>query len=106
MKLFMKITGLFVLSITAVTAVGYFFWYKPKFNPVNKSYSFHAKTNTADIAMNLRLKEKAKILHDFIDAGNYNRTICFLIDMQINPGKKRFFVYNLEEDSVENAGLV
>jgi hypothetical protein len=106
MKLFMKIIGLFVLSITSLTAIVYFTWYRPKFNGSHKNFSFHEKANTARLATGLRLKEKAKSLHDCIEAGNYSRTICFLVDMRINSGKQRFFVYNLEKDSVEMAGLV
>lgn len=102
----MRITGLFFLSITAVATIGYFFWYKPKFDPVKKNYSFDVKTDAESKAMKFRLKEKANGLHDFIEKGNYNSSICFLIDMKINSGKKRSFVYNLEKDSVEKAGLV
>ena len=89
-----------------MTAVGYYFWYKPKVNPANKNYSFHVKTKVADKAPDTRLKEKAAGLHDYLEVENFNTTVCFFVDMNINPGKKRFFVYNLEKDSVEMAGLV
>ena len=49
---------------------------------------------------------KADDLKSFIKAKHFNDRICFLIDMHINSGKKRFFVYNLEKDSIEMAGLV
>jgi hypothetical protein len=75
-------------------------------NSANKNYLFHVKTKVADKALDTRLKEKATGLHDYLEAENFNTTVCFLIDMNINPGKKRFFVYNLERDSVEMAGLV
>src|SRR6187402_1720310 len=102
----MRITALTLLLVIAVSAVGYFFWYKPKFDPAHKNYSFHAKTSKADKITALRIKEKAAGLHAFIENGNYDGRYCFLIDMSINSGKKRFFVFNLEKDSVEMAGLV
>ncbi|MEO8770463.1 MAG: murein L,D-transpeptidase catalytic domain-containing protein [Ferruginibacter sp.] len=102
----MKITSLLFLGIATVTAVGYFFWYKPKDNKANKNYSFHVKINVADKALDTRLKQKAEGLLDYLEEENFNTEVCFLIDMNINSGKKRFFVYNLEKDSLEMAGLV
>lgn len=32
--------------------------------------------------------------------------ICFLLDLTIHNGKKRFFVYDIEKDSILHAGLV
>jgi hypothetical protein len=37
---------------------------------------------------------------------HFNSRYYFMVDMKIESGKKRFFVYNLEKDSVELAGLV
>jgi hypothetical protein len=102
----MKITSLLFLLITTITAVGYFFWYKPKVNHENKNYLFHVKKKTVKNAIDIRLKEKAAGLHDYLEDENYNTTVCFFVDMNINSGKKRFFVYNLEKDSVEMTGLV
>ena len=39
-------------------------------------------------------------------AGKYSTRYCFLADMSVASGKKRFFVYNLETDSIEQSGLV
>ncbi len=41
-----------------------------------------------------------------ISTGQYCRQFCFMIDMGMASGKKRFFVYNLEKDSIEMSGLV
>jgi len=35
-----------------------------------------------------------------------NDRICFLIDLNIHNGKKRFFVYDIQKDSILHAGLV
>jgi hypothetical protein len=53
-----------------------------------------------------RLREKASSLTGYVKANNYNSNYCFLVDMRINSGKKRFFVYNLQKDMIERSGLV
>ncbi|MFT3910102.1 MAG: murein L,D-transpeptidase catalytic domain family protein [Ferruginibacter sp.] len=102
----MKITGLLLLLIATITTAGYFFWNKPKFDLASKKYSFHVKANNANTITELRLKDKAATIRKYVAAVNYNTTVCFMIDMKISSGKKRFFVYNLEKDSVEMSGLV
>ena len=54
----------------------------------------------------VRLKQKASTLGKFAKKNKFNTTRCFIMDMSIASGKKRFFVYNLIADSVEYSGLV
>lgn len=35
-----------------------------------------------------------------------NDRICFLLDLSIHNGKKRFFIYDIQKDSILHAGLV
>ena len=53
-----------------------------------------------------RLKAKAMAVKEFARANNYNTGYCFMADMSMASGEKRFFVYNLTSDSIELAGLV
>lgn len=53
-----------------------------------------------------RLKTQAASIKDYAKRNNYNSDYCFLIDMSLPSGKKRFFIYNLKKDSIENAALV
>lgn len=53
-----------------------------------------------------KLSRKSAQISEFVKGKDYNQKICFLIDMSIASGKPRFFVYNLQKDSVELAGLV
>lgn len=96
-----------VLLVT-VSAFGYFFWYKPKFNPhpPGKAFTFKEKRYKNNYETIVRLKQKAPLAKGFVKAHGYNSTHCFLLDMRIPSGKNRFFVYNLLKDSVEIAGLV
>lgn len=53
-----------------------------------------------------KVKEKAGAARLFIRQKGFNPAICFLIDMSLPSGQPRFFVYDLRQDSVINAGLV
>jgi hypothetical protein len=45
-------------------------------------------------------------LKNYAAQHGYNSDICFLVDMSIESGKNRFFVYDLNKDTVPDAGLV
>ncbi len=53
-----------------------------------------------------RLKDQAVSIKEYANDNSYNSEYCFLIDMSIPSGKKRFFVYNISKDSVEYTSLV
>ncbi|MGN7786930.1 murein L,D-transpeptidase catalytic domain-containing protein [Niabella sp. 22666] len=46
------------------------------------------------------------LIKEFVNQNNYNREICFFIDMSLASGSKRFFIYDLQKDSTTDAGLV
>jgi L,D-transpeptidase catalytic domain len=106
MKFFLKITATLLLLIVSVSALAYFFWYKPKFT--NKAAKFSISVNEKDNSKKVfvRLKQKADDIALFAKDNGYNTQYCFMVDMKIESGKKRFFVYNLQKDSVELSGLV
>ena len=104
MKFFSKTLVLLLLLISATSALAYFFWYKPKFSSHQATHSFSFNKNNSETIQ--RLKQKALIAAAFAKANNYNTNRFFFIDMKITSGLKRFFVYDLEKDSVEMAGLV
>jgi len=54
----------------------------------------------------LRLKQYAADLRLYTIKNNLNSRYCFLIDMQLPSGSKRFFVYDLKNDSILRSGLV
>lgn len=96
------------LFLTA-SAFGYFFWYKPTFkNLLKKHTSTTAMPAEVDDKKEiiLRLNTKAEIAKNYVAGHDFDDKYCFLIDMRIPSGKNRFFVYNLDEDSIEAAGLV
>lgn len=54
----------------------------------------------------MRLKQKTAEIHAFIKTGDYCDDYCFMVDMSVPSGKKRFFVVNLKTDQVEMSSLV
>jgi hypothetical protein len=53
-----------------------------------------------------KLREKAFFIKSFAAGRKFNRQICFLVDMQLLSGQNRFFVYQINGDSVLCSGLV
>ena len=98
------VTGIILLA--AISAFGYYFWYTPKFSRPVHHHSFVFKENKTNDVTVLRLRSKAILAKHFTVEEGFNETHCFLLDMRLPSGKNRFFVYNLEKDSVEMAGLV
>jgi hypothetical protein len=52
------------------------------------------------------VKIQANKIASYAKLNGYNTEYCFLIDMKIPSGKKRFYIYNLIADSIEHTGLV
>jgi hypothetical protein len=53
-----------------------------------------------------KLRSMATQAGSFAKARGYNDAICFLLDLSVNSGKNRFFVYELRQNKVTDAGLV
>jgi hypothetical protein len=105
MKLIMRLTSVLLLCLLTASAFAYFFWYKP-INKVEKLSTSKSVNNTVVKNNAATLAISPMGLKKYLKANNFNTTHCFLIDMKIESGKKRFFVYNVLKDSVEIAGLV
>ena len=106
MKLSMKIFALAALMVIASSALAYVLGYRPKLkhHPAHDPFSF--KINDEKAALILRLKKMGILATDFTRTNGFNTARCFLLDMKLASGRERFFVYNLQKDSVELAGLV
>jgi hypothetical protein len=53
-----------------------------------------------------RLKFQASSLKEYARSHHFNTDYCFLVDMSLPSGKKRFFVYNMKKDSLEYSSMV
>jgi len=102
----MKLTATALLLLASISAIAYFLWYKPKFSTAAAKTAFKPKKDENTKNVLIRLKQKAEDIALYAKEHAYNSQYCFMVDMKIESGKKRFFVYNLKKDSVELSGLV
>jgi hypothetical protein len=102
-KLLLVLVGLGI--VVCVLAAHYYYkgFYKWKHNSVTSSEVMRLRKAEA-----FRLEGKAAELKKFLagTAHTYSSKMAFLVDMRLPSGKNRFFVYDLEGDSVRMAGLV
>ncbi|MEP6950220.1 MAG: murein L,D-transpeptidase catalytic domain-containing protein [Ginsengibacter sp.] len=103
MRRILKIIFILFLAGSAFSIPTYYFWYKSKFKQAGPLFNRPIKIPSEELA---RLKTKASSLKKYIVANHYSSTICFLVDMKIASGRKRFFVYDLQKDSILLSGLV
>jgi hypothetical protein len=54
----------------------------------------------------LKLHSKTAAAKLFIKQNHFDTSLCFLIDMSLPANHKRFFVYDLGKDTIQNSGLV
>jgi hypothetical protein len=54
----------------------------------------------------LKLQSKASSAKAFVKQNYFDTSLCFLIDMSLPANHKRFFVYDLSKDTIQNSGLV
>lgn len=72
-----------------------------------KQHNFSTATsNFTNNAYIKKLQTKAIAAKQFIQQKKYNNTICFLVDMSLPSNKNRFFIYDLENDTIVSKGLV
>jgi hypothetical protein len=93
-----------VLTIATIVLPTYFFWYKPKFK-ISSPGAYNKKPEKNSEVL-VKLKAKVDELNKFLEDKKYNTKTCFLIDMNIESGRNRFFVFDIEKDSIVLSGLV
>lgn len=101
----MKLLATTLLLVITASALGYFLWYKPKLQP-SKNEKYSLPVSNDNKIEESRLAAKASAIKKYLAHNHFDQQYCFLVDMHVPSGKKRFFVYNLQKDSIEKAGLV
>lgn len=86
------------------------YYYLPRKGDASKDTPtlFHKKADTKAeaAAYAALLKGRARDLKVYARRKGFSTEYCFLIDMSLPSGRNRFFIYNLQKDSVVAAGLV
>jgi len=78
----------------------YFFF--PKSTEVSSPMQFNDSTDPSGLAWGKELSQAIK----YAEENGFSPDYLFLIDMRIASGKKRFFVFNINDFRVECSGLV
>jgi L,D-transpeptidase catalytic domain len=101
----MKLVFVSIITIAIVAS----FVFAPNSKPILKVKQVIAKPFVS-IKPSAKKYSNVKIYGDkikpFVKANNYCEEYCFLIDMKISSGKKRFFIYDLKKDTIVDEGLV
>ena len=102
----MKIIVAFVMMLLCVS-ISYFYFFSNFEIGYNKNLI--TKPTIANTIKNNcihKMNGYAKNAHAFVHKNDYDTNVCFLIDMQLPSGKKRFFIYDFANGSVSHSGLV
>jgi hypothetical protein len=102
---YMKRFLIVVLATVVVFAAASAAWYAYKMKPSSRPTKHHVTANLRKKLLD-KLDGRAAKAKQYAVRNNYNTDLCFLIDMSIESGKNRFFIYDLTKDSVTDAGLV
>jgi hypothetical protein len=54
----------------------------------------------------IKIKNKSTEAQAFARRNHFNKEVCFLVDMSIFSGSKRFFIYSFKKDSIIASALV
>jgi hypothetical protein len=93
---------LMIAAATGLAAVPVVFYKTDLSSPKKTSEKIReGKTNET-----LRLKQYAAQIKPFLKSNDYDTNHCFFVDVKIHSGNKRFFVYDLNGDSVCSSGMV
>ncbi len=93
MRLFIN-SILFLGLVLAVISVAF------KFPPSDSSFATPA--NHA----HQKAKDKAAEIKPYLKQKGFNERIVFLMDLSLHSGKERFFVLDMQQDSIRKSGLV
>ncbi len=97
-----------IIFLFAAMAAFPFLWNHFKTTPTKKNIpvaSIKKKNDTKTVEL-VRLKSFVTSLKSYAISNDYNTNYCFLVDMKINSGSNRFFVYDIKKDSLLRSGLV
>ncbi len=101
MKTLLKVTAVILLIFLAFVA----YQYRSLFITSTKTTT-NKQVIVANAITIAQLQSNSKILKNYAAKHGYNTNLCFLVDMGLPCGKNRFFVYDLQHDTLKYAGLV
>ncbi|HWK06485.1 MAG TPA: murein L,D-transpeptidase catalytic domain family protein [Puia sp.] len=94
------------ILIAVALAVAGNYYYRGFYKPIHHRPGLFTEPSSLTTATQERLRQKAVVQKSFLKRQGFNTSLCFLVDMQLPSGKNRFFVYDLNKDSILLSGLV
>jgi hypothetical protein len=102
----MKVLRLLFLFVIIVLAASWFTetkaWKKANASTTGKL----AITYPVKRSIEEKIQQKAVAAKKFVTKKGFNDKTCFLLDMSLPSGQKRFFIYNMRADTVQASALV
>jgi hypothetical protein len=102
----MKQKYLLVLVLTAALLIVLFYAGHMLSGMRSSVPTAHTASTHVDQKQILRLRHYRKEVQSFCSKHSYNTSLAFMVDMSLPSGKNRFFMYDLQADSILSAGLV
>ncbi|PIF30128.1 L,D-transpeptidase-like protein [Flavobacterium sp. 9] len=77
------------------------------FKLINRTEKFvETKVSELNDSSKSSMKDEINAIKKLIKNTHYNNKLCFLIDMRIESGKNRLFIYDFKSDKIIDEGLV
>jgi len=105
MKPFRIVLFLLLGMVCLASFTGFSYWYKG-FHSTHEVAKISTAPSASAPAWLLKMQQRAIAAKKYTQQKKFNSSICFLIDMNIESGKNRFFIYDLAKDKVLDAALV
>jgi L,D-transpeptidase catalytic domain len=99
---FARLLIIIVLTGAAIYALANMYQHKRIFSRAVPA----AGSSNKQIKKSLNLQQKAKEAKAFAAKNNFNTQVCFLVNLNLPSGSNRFFIYDLQKDSIRKSGLV
>lgn len=94
-----------ILGLVTLALAGHYY-YKGFYRAAHRRNNSSVRTPSLVTEEYRRVALKVSTQRAFLAQHGFNTRICFLADMQLPSGRDRFFVYDLQKDSILLAGLV
>jgi hypothetical protein len=92
------------LAVIVIASLASAAWYYSKLRNNTKHHTVVGPS--AHSMIMTKLKPRAFAMEAYAKRKGFNTSICFMVDMSMESGRNRFFMYDLVHDSVIDAGLV
>jgi L,D-transpeptidase catalytic domain len=103
MKRLVFIIVITVFFFTVVSAA----WYVSKLHRTSREIAHNEKPVViTDVAFKEKINNMAAMAKQYAASNKFSTQYCFLVDMSIESGKQRFFVYDMKKNTVLMTGLV